>query len=160
MLMWGRGLNMSDSDDRGLLDLAEAVEGLRAELTRAVEKGSHQQTRMRFRITEPVVLEVQAVTSRDVNGKVGWKIVEVGGAYTKENTHRLTVKLSPEWWDGQKGAYTSDFLISASLPAPIETQASAGGAASGTATEQGPDPADAAGVGRGPVDDRLDEDDA
>lgn len=106
-----------DDDDKRLLHLADAVEGLRAELTSAIERGDHQRERMRFRVTEPVVLEVQAVTTTDAHGKVGWKIVEVGGSRTAANTHKITLKLSPEWWDGTTQAYTTSFLISAELPA-------------------------------------------
>jgi hypothetical protein len=105
----------ADDDDKGLVDLADAVEGLRAELTSAIEKGDAQGARMRFRLSEPVVLEVQAVTTKDAHGKVGWKVVEVGGSRTAATTHRITVKLSPEWWNGTE--YTTDFLIAATGPA-------------------------------------------
>lgn len=109
---------MSDvGEDQGLLDLADAIEGLRAELTSAVEKGNEQRARMRFRVTEPVLLEVQAVTTKDAHGKVGWKVVELGGTYTAASTHKITVRLTPEWWDAAKQAYTTDFLISADGPA-------------------------------------------
>jgi hypothetical protein len=85
-------------------------------LTSAIEKGIERGSRMRFRVTEPVVLEVQAVTTKDAHGKVGWKVVELGGSYTAANTHKITLKLSPEWWDEQKRVYTTDFLISATVP--------------------------------------------
>lgn len=98
-------------DDMGLLDLADAIEGLRAELTSAIEKGIAQQAKMRFRVTEPVVLEVQAVATKDVHGKVGWKVLELGASYVAANTHKITVKLSPEWWNGKE--FTGDFLIAA-----------------------------------------------
>ena len=103
-----------DKDD-GLLDLADAIEGLRRELSRAIEGGDQQRERMRFRVAEPVLLEVQAVATATGQGKVGWKIVELGGSYTAANTHKITLKLSPEWWNGSE--YTSDFLIAASAPA-------------------------------------------
>ena len=150
---------MPRDDDQGLLDLAEAIEGLRTELTRSVDTGDAQRARMRFRVTEPVVLEVQAVTTKDANGKVGWKIIEVGGSYTAENTHKLTVSLSPEWWDDKQGAYTADFLISATLPAPVETAARAD-APSRAVTQGGVEPVARNGDDAGPADDRLDEDDA
>lgn len=107
-----RGAGMPNSgDDKGLLDLADAIEGLRAELTSAIEKGNVQRERMRFKVTEPVVLEVQVVTTKDAHGKVGWKVVELGGSYTAAKTHKITLKLSPQWWDGTE--YTNDFLIDA-----------------------------------------------
>ena len=100
----------------GLLGLADAIEGLRAELTSAIEKGAGQRSRLRFAVTEPVVLEVLAVTTSEGHGKVGWKVVEVGGSYTAANTHRITLTLHPRWWDGDKQAYTTDFLIAADVP--------------------------------------------
>lgn len=100
---------MAKEDEEGLLDLADVVEGLRGELTRAMEEGDAQGERMRFRMTEPVVLEVQAVTTKDASGKVGWKVVELGASWTAANTHKITLKLSPEWWNGKE--YTADFLI-------------------------------------------------
>lgn len=106
---------MTDGDgEKNLLDLADAIEGLRRELTSAFERGDAQRARMRFRMSEPVVLEVQAVTTKDVHGKVGWKVVELGGSYTAANTHRITMKLNPQWWDGD--GYTDDFLIAADVP--------------------------------------------
>lgn len=107
-----------DDTDKGLLDLADAIDGLRGELTSAMVKGDARRSRMRFRVSEPVVLEVQAVATKVGQGKVGWKIVEVGGSYTAANTHKITMKLTPEWWDDEKGAYTQDFLISATLQVP------------------------------------------
>lgn len=106
---------MADDENEGLLGLADAIEGLRAELTFAIEEGAKQRERMRFRVTEPVVLEVQAVATKVGQGKVGWKVVEVGGSYTAANTHKITVKLSPEWWNGSE--YTTDFLIASAGPA-------------------------------------------
>lgn len=116
MLNSAKGAGMpNDDEDKGLLGLAEAIEGLRAELTSAIERGNAQRERMRFKVTEPVVLEVQAVTTKDARGKVGWKVVELGGSYTAANTHRITLKLCPEWWNGTE--YTPDFLIAAAGPA-------------------------------------------
>ena len=106
---------MTDNDESGLLDLADAIEGLRSELTRAIEQGDARRERMRFRMSEPVVLEVQAVTTKDAHGKVGWKVVELGGSWTAANTHRITLKLTPEWWNGSE--YTPDFLIADIGPA-------------------------------------------
>lgn len=112
-----RGAGMpGDGGGEGLLGLADAIEGLRAELTAAVDKGAGQRSRLRFAVTEPVVLEVSVVTTRDAQGKVGWKVVEVGGSYTAENTHRITVTLDPQWWNGDKQEYTTDFLIAADVP--------------------------------------------
>lgn len=126
------------ADDKGLLNLADAIEGLRGELASAIEKGNAQRARMRFRVTEPVVLEVQAVATRVGQGKVGWKVVEVGGSYTAANTHKITVQLTPEWWDGKKGEYTQDFLISATLPAAAGAEGSDPAVDAGTVGESQP----------------------
>jgi hypothetical protein len=107
--------------------VAEAIESLRHELTAALQAGDVRRDRMRFRLEEPVVLELQAVVTKVGEGKLGWKIIEVGGSYTAANTHKLTLRLTPEWWDG--GQYTTDFRISASLPASDSAGRDGGAAA-------------------------------
>lgn len=105
----------NDIAQDGFMDLAEAIDGLRGELTRAIEKGAEQRARMRFRVDAPVLLEVQAVATTDAHGKVGWKIMELGASHSEANTQKITLKLSPEWWNGKE--YTTDFLIAAAVEA-------------------------------------------
>ncbi len=108
---------MGDHDGIGV---AAAIESLRRELTEAMTAGDYQRERLRFRLEEPVVVELQASVTWVGEGKVGWKVVEVGGSRTSADTHRITLRLTPEWWDGAQ--YTTDFRISGTLssgaPAP------------------------------------------
>lgn len=104
--------------------LQHAIELLREELTNAIEEGYKESARVRFRVAEPVVLELQAVVTKVGEGKVGWKIVEAGGSYTSANTHKITLKLMPEWWNGEE--YSPDFRISATLPGSASPSQHAG----------------------------------
>jgi len=94
--------------------VAAAIESLRHELTEAMQTGDAQRERMRFRLDEPIVLELHAAVTWTGDGKLGWKIIEIGGSRSSADTHTLTLRLKPEWWDGSQ--YTTDFRISASIP--------------------------------------------
>lgn len=94
------------------IDIADAIEALREDLTVAMYKGRYQ--RMRFRL-DPVVVELRAVVATGGEGKVGWKVLEVGGARSREATHTVTLKLIPEWREADE-TYTTDFRVSGELP--------------------------------------------
>ena len=119
----GGGGGTVSGDDIGI---ADAIESLREALTAAIEKGDQQKQRMRFRLQEPVVLELQAAWTKDAHGKLGWKVVELGGSYTSANTHKVTLELHPEWWDEPSGQYKTDFRISADLPSQAQPKAGGG----------------------------------
>src|SRR3954466_7903629 len=70
---------------------------------------------MRFGVG-PVELEMQAVVTKEANGKVGWKIVELGGSAGKESTQSVKLTLTPVWWDPTKREYRPDWLVSGMLP--------------------------------------------
>lgn len=93
--------------DKALVGLADAIEALREELTQAVTRGAEKS--MRFGL-EPVELTVQAVVTKDVNGKIGWSILGIGGKYEAERTQTVTLKLSP-LWRTKDGSLTSDFTV-------------------------------------------------
>jgi hypothetical protein len=77
--------------------LAEAVAGLRAELTAAIDEGAALGDRgVQFGLG-PIELTVQAVLSRQANGKVGWKVLEVGGSAQSASTQTLKLVLEPVW---------------------------------------------------------------
>lgn len=95
--------------------LAEAIKALREELSAAKGAGDVGQEWMRFQIGV-VNLELQLVVSKDANGKVGWKVVEVGGAVGSERTQKVTLSLTPQWWDPTMKAFTTDYLVSGMLP--------------------------------------------
>jgi hypothetical protein len=90
-----------------LVGLAEAIGALRAELVAAMDEGSGQQ--MQFTL-DPIELAVQTVITKDANGKIGWKVLEVGGSYQSQATQTLTLRLTPVWRAGD-GRLVRDFTI-------------------------------------------------
>jgi hypothetical protein len=80
---------------------------LRAELTEAGTKGANQL--MRFSV-EPIELTVQAVVTKEADGRIGWNIFGVGGKYEAAQTQTVTLKLSP-LWKRIDGTFSRDFLI-------------------------------------------------
>jgi hypothetical protein len=97
------------------IGLGEAIRALRKELIEA--KGEGDGSWMRFRLG-PVDLDLQLVVSKDARGQVGWKILEVGGEIGSERTQKVSLTLTPEWWDGDKRQYTTEFLVSGILSVP------------------------------------------
>ncbi len=89
------------------IDLAESVEALRAELLKAVEKGNGQ--RMHFQLA-PIELTLQLVVTKDVEGKIGWKVLEASGSYESAKTQLLKVTLTPVWTHAD-GTHTTNFAI-------------------------------------------------
>ena len=51
---------------------------------------------MQFEV-EPVELTVQAVITKDANGKVGWGALGIGGSYESAVTQTLKLQLKPLW---------------------------------------------------------------
>jgi hypothetical protein len=100
--------------DKALVGLAEAIGALRAELVAAMAEGSGKA--MQFAL-EPIELTFQTVVTKDGDGKIGWKIIEVGGSYQSQTTQSLTLRLTPVWRD-KDGRPVRDFTIAdAQLPA-------------------------------------------
>lgn len=93
--------------DSVLVGIADAIEALRDGLTEAINRGTDKP--MRFAL-EPIELSLQAVVTKDVNGRIGWSILGVGGKYEAARTQTVTLKLSP-WWKKEDGTLTSDFAI-------------------------------------------------
>jgi Trypsin-co-occurring domain 2 len=89
------------------IGLAASIEALRAELLEAIEKGYGK--RMRFKL-DPIELTLQAVVTKDVDGKIGWQILEAGGSFESEKTQSIKVKLTPLWTEPD-GTSTEDFSI-------------------------------------------------
>lgn len=92
--------------------MVDAIESLREALTRAVDGGG--QHRMRFRLA-PIELTLQVVLTKDVHGKVGWKVLEVGGTRESVTTQTLKVQLDPVW-EAPGGVLVEDPLISGVFP--------------------------------------------
>jgi hypothetical protein len=89
------------------VDLADAIEGLRSALTEAINQGAAQG--MQFEVA-PIELTVQTVLKTDASGKVGWKVVEVGGSVESAATQTLKLSLTPVW-KRQDGTLVRDFTI-------------------------------------------------
>jgi Trypsin-co-occurring domain 2 len=92
-----------------VVGLAAAIEALRAELTDAVHRGRNEQ--MQFGV-EPIELTVQAVVTREADGKIGWSVLGLGGKYEAVTTQTLTLRLAP-LWKATDGSLTTDFTIAA-----------------------------------------------
>jgi hypothetical protein len=97
-----------------IVGLADAIEALRAELTEAIDRGKEE--RMQFRV-EPIELTLQAVVTKDANGKIGWGALGVGGSYQSASTQTLTLKLRP-LWRMQDGGFVEDFTIADEAAVP------------------------------------------
>ena len=90
-----------------IVGLAEAVESLRAELMRAVAAGKGQP--MQF-LVEPIELTAQVAVTKDASGKIGWKLLGIGGSWESASTQTLTLKLAPVW-RRPDGTLERDFTI-------------------------------------------------
>ena len=93
--------------DEALVGLADAVAALRAELSAAVAEGQDQG--MQFAL-DPIELTVQAVITKDVSGKIGWKVLEAGASYESSRTQTLKLTLVP-MWKKSDGTRVQDFTI-------------------------------------------------
>jgi len=85
---------VADADAAGAGEIAEAIEQLRTQLT-AVQEGS-QDARLRFAVTE-VEMEFLITVTKSGGGDAGIRLglvtVGGGGKVSKDNSHRLTLKL-------------------------------------------------------------------
>jgi Trypsin-co-occurring domain 2 len=85
-----------NADEAGWVDLADAIEGLRAGLEEAWLAGKGRPVRFRL---EPVELTVQAVVTRTRTGSAGvrWHVLTAGGERSRQtaSTQTLVLRLSP-----------------------------------------------------------------
>ena len=96
-----------------IIGLAEAIEALRAALTEAIDQG--KSASMQFKV-EPIELTLQAVVTKDANGKIGWGALGIGGGYESGRTQTLTLKLRPVW-RMRDGSVVEDFTVADQTPA-------------------------------------------
>jgi hypothetical protein len=89
------------------LGLADAIAALRKELLAALDEG--KDAPMRFRLA-PVELSLQVAVTKEADGKIGWKVLGLGGSYTSATTQTLALRLEPVWRQGDD-SYTTDFAI-------------------------------------------------
>ncbi len=126
---WNSQLVVSNQKGRivvadATVGLAAAIEALRTELSGAMLSGGGHG--MLFQL-EPIVLTLQTVVTDEGNGKVGWKILQIGASRESAVTQTLTLKLIP-LWKRPDGTVVSQFAIASSVPAgerfaPPETKA-------------------------------------
>jgi NTP-dependent ternary system trypsin peptidase co-occuring protein len=90
-----------------VIGLAAAIAALREELLLAIEAGDGAD--MRFRLA-PIELSLQVAVTREGEGKIGWKVLGLGGSYESATTQVLKLQLEPVWLKGD-GSYTNDFVI-------------------------------------------------
>jgi hypothetical protein len=90
-----------------VVGLAEAIAALREELLSAMREGDGAP--MRFRL-EPVELSLQVAVTKEGEGKIGWKVLGLGGSYGSAVTQTLALRLVPVWRQDD-GSYTGDFTI-------------------------------------------------
>jgi hypothetical protein len=81
------------------VELADAIEALRAGLYEAMQRG--WQANMRFR-PSPVEVTLQAQLTRNAEGKLGWGVVAIGGKAEAVTVQTLKLTLTPEWRDGDR----------------------------------------------------------
>lgn len=96
-----------------IVDLAEAVDGLRRQLCRIRAEGQDEE--LGFRVG-PVELSVQAIVEKDANGRVGWGVLGVGGEYRSGITQTIKLTLVPVRRTAN-GTVTTDFTIADQQPA-------------------------------------------
>lgn len=92
--------------------LAKAIWALRAELLEAINTGAGEW--MRFSLN-PIELTLQAMVTKDVDGKIGWKILEAGGRYESAVTQTVKLSLTPVWCRPD-GTSTTNFTIAGDQP--------------------------------------------
>lgn len=90
-----------------VVNLADAIDGLRREFTKAIDIGRNAE--MQFEVGS-VELTVQAAVSTDANGKIGWSVFGIGASHERASTQTLTLKLTPVW-KKPDGTYERDFTV-------------------------------------------------
>ncbi|MDX6315740.1 MAG: hypothetical protein QOF84_6447 [Streptomyces sp.] len=86
-----------DEHDEGWLDLADAIEVLRSQLSEAQRRG--QDSPLRFVLGEITAeFEIELVRAKNGGGKLRFGVVEVDarGERSARSTQRVTLRLSPE----------------------------------------------------------------
>jgi hypothetical protein len=97
-----------------MIDLAEAIQQLRAQLVKAVEEGEGEE--LRFGL-EAIELELQVAVTKEAGGKAGFKLcvfnAEGEGKVARESLQKVKLVLKPEDKEGRKT------MVSGSGPRPV-----------------------------------------
>ena len=83
---------MAPMADVGSGSLAEAIAAVRRELIEAMGAGENEV--LRFEVG-PVEVEFMVQVAREADGRLGLKVLSVGGGVTDTRTHRVHVTLKP-----------------------------------------------------------------
>ncbi|MFC7279845.1 trypco2 family protein [Paractinoplanes rhizophilus] len=97
-----------------IIGIPDAINSLRAALADAIDRG--RGSSIRFEV-EPVELTMQAVITKDANGRIGWGALGIGGSYSAATTQTLKLNLRP-LMVRPDGSVTSDFTIADDASAP------------------------------------------
>lgn len=96
-----------------VVGLGAAIEALRLELAGAMLSGHGEGIQFEM---DPMELTVETVLTNEGNGKVGWKILELGASRKSAVTQTLTLKLKPVY-KRPDGTKAPDFTIASAAPA-------------------------------------------
>ena len=96
-----------------MIDLADAIEGLRKDLIDAMRRGDGQP--LQFQL-DPVEVTLETVVTKELGGKIGWKVLEASGSREKEATQTVKLRLTP-LWRSPDGTLNKEFAIAAAGPA-------------------------------------------
>src|SRR3954454_2890380 len=89
--------------------LSAAIEALRTELSGAMLFGHG--VGMQFEL-QPIELTLQVAVTDAGNGKISWKVLELGGSRQSTSTQMMKLTLTPVW-KRQDGTIVRDFTIAA-----------------------------------------------
>jgi len=87
--------------------LTDAIGALRQELAAVLEESADEQ--LRFKLA-PIELTLQVAVTKEAEGKIGWKVLGLGGSYTSATTQTLKLRLEPVW-QNDDGSLVSDFTV-------------------------------------------------
>jgi hypothetical protein len=100
------------------VNLADAIESLRADLESVIERGRGHS--LRFTLS-PIQLTLYVVASDKGGGHVGWKILEGSAEVSRESTQTLAFTLTPSWHGVDGAALNADeFSISSAADASAD----------------------------------------
>lgn len=110
MLLAQFGISLSGGREMAdaVVGLADAIRALREELITVITEGESEP--IRFRLA-PIELSLQVAVTKEAQGKIGWKVLGLGGSYESATTQTLKLRLEPVLLAGD-GTVTHDFTIS------------------------------------------------
>jgi hypothetical protein len=74
--------------------LADAIRALRSDLQAAITAGRDEPLRF---LLSPIELTLQHVVTKSAEGKLGWRVLEIGGTAESARTQTVKLTLEPGW---------------------------------------------------------------